>query len=275
MPFEKTVRSFGQAARNAKAAARQGLQALRGDIAIAIYPLFVFILVLGSLTAVNDLISNLTESISQQSFIEPEQRLLGNVFSLTSFLLFYLYLAIMTGIFTSVVAASVTAQLDSHPTPLLKGAKVVLQNLPRIIMFSCLSILFIPLGFMAQRRKWHNKPHDVVGSSFSLNMAQLAPAILSGKQGIFNTIRLSVSVMGEAWKENLLIKGSMYGVIILLGAISFLPSYVEHNWFDKASAETVSWLMGVIIFISFLIMTRVMASVITATLYRRVTNKKS
>lgn len=274
MPFEKTFRSLPEAARNAGAAARQGLGALKSDKAIAIYPLFVFLLVLGSLAVVNDLISATTTSLAQDSLFRPEQHLAYLVFGASSIVLFYLYLAIMTGCFTCIVAASVLAQLEGHPTPLLRGIKVVLHKLPRIAAFSSLSIILIPLGFIAQRGKARKKPHDVIGSSLSLNMAQLAPAILSEKKGVFDTIRLSVNVLGEAWKENLMIKASMYGLIIFLGLISFLPNYIERNWFDETSAGTVSWLVSAIILVSFLIMTRVLASVFTATLYWRITNNK-
>ncbi|MBA3757408.1 hypothetical protein H0X09_00880 [Candidatus Saccharibacteria bacterium] len=275
MPFEKTIRSLPKAARNASSAARQGLGALRSDKAIVVYPLFVFILVLGSLAVVNDLISSATTSLAQESLFGPEQYLAFLFFGITSIILFYIYLAVMTGCFTCVVAASVMAQLDGHPTPLLRGIKVVLNRLPRIAAFSALSIFFIPLGLIAQRSKVQRKPHDAIGSSFSLNMAQLAPAILSGNKGVFETIRHSVNVMGEAWKENLMIKASMYGFIIFLGLVSFLPGYIERNWFDKTSAGTISWLVSVILLISFLIMTRVLASVFTATLYWRLTKSRT
>lgn len=274
MPFEKTLRSLPAAAKNAKATARQGLTALRGDITILIYPLFVFLLVLASLTVVNELISSATNSVAQESMLESDQGFIQEISAIASFLLFYAYLSIMSGGFTCVVAASIKAELDGHKTPLLKGIKTVLYNLPRVVRFSVLSILFIPLGFFAQRSKWHKKPHDVIGSSFSLNMAQMAPAILSSKKGVLDTIRTSVNVMGVAWKENTIIKGFMYGVIILLGAISFLPAYLESHWFNKASADEVSWAISIILFLSLLIATKVLISVFTATLYWRVTNKK-
>lgn len=274
MPFENTIRSLPVAAKNARVAIRQGLTALRGDITILVYPLFVFILVLASLAAVNELISSTTNSLAEESIFKPGQGLSKILFGIASFLLFYFYLAVMTGGFTCVVAASVMAELDGHRTPLLKGIKTVVHSLPRIVLFAALSILFIPLGFMAQRSKWHNKPHDVIGSSLSLNMAQMAPAILSQKTGVLETIRTSVNVMGVAWKENILIKGFMYGTIILLGAISFLPAYLERNWFNEASADEIGWAVRVILFISFLVATKVLISVFTATLYWRVTNHK-
>lgn len=275
MPFVNAVRSLPQSARYAKATAKLGLLALKGDMAIAVYPLFAFILVLASLTLVNDLITAATNWLADEPIFKPGDRAVQDTFGIVSVILFYIYLSVMTGIFTSVVVASVIAELDGHHAPLLKGIKVTLHNFLRIVGFSALSIVLIPLGFLAQKDKWHNKPHDVVGSSFSLNMAQLAPVILSSKQGVLDTIRTSISILGIAWKENLIIKLSMYALIILLGVISFLPAYLENNWMDQYSAGAVSWIVSVLIFVSFLVMTRVMASVFTATLYWRITNSKS
>lgn len=271
MPFENQVRSIPEVLSNSKSITRQGFSALRRDIAILAYPLFAFLLVLATLATVNGLIHSAADTVANDPLFEAEKSLADGLFNVLAFIAFSLYVAIMTGLLACVVTASVIAELEEHPTPLLKGLKVVSRHFARVIFFSSLSLLLIPLGLIAQRHALHKKPHEVLGSSFSLNMAALAPAILHQNKGVLDTIRLAVGTLGQGWKENIVIKLGMYIFILIIGALSFLPELSKGYWFDRRTSAAVGWAVSVLLFLSLLIASRVLASVFTATLYWRIT----
>lgn len=271
MPFEDRVRSIPEVLSNSKSVTSQGFSALRRDIAILAYPLFAFLLILATLATVNGLIHSAADTVASDPLFKAEENFIDGFFNILAFIVFSLYVAIMTGLLASVVTASVIAELEEHPAPLLKGLKVVTRNFGRVIYFSSLSLLLIPLGLIAQRHALRKKPHEVLGSSFSLNMAALAPAILHQKKGLFDTIRLAVGTLGQGWKENIVIKVGMYIFILIIGALSFLPELSKGYWFDQRTSAAVGWAISVLLFLSLLIASRVLASVFTASLYWRIT----
>src|SRR5579862_4434463 len=99
------------------------------------------------------------------------------VFGLVTFSAFYA--AFVAAIFTCAVSSSVLAKLEGHPTKPLAGLMDVAHHFLRVSRFALLSVFLFPVGIFAQRRKLPKGIVGVLGSSFTLHMASIAPAILT------------------------------------------------------------------------------------------------
>ena len=105
-------------------------------------------------------------------------------------------------------------------------------------------------------------------------MSQLAPAIVTEKKTVFDTVRHSVDTLGQLWKESLVIRINLFLAIVLLGSVSFLPKLIEHYWFNGRTARVVSWIATALLGASSYVVLRVIGAVFTTTLYYEAKSKK-
>ena len=146
----------------------------------------------------------------------------------------------------------------------------------RVTKFAVLAIFFFPMGLFAQHKKF-TSPRGVfeaISSSFSLSMSQLAPEVVTGNKGVFETVRQSVDTLGQLWKESLVIRVSLFLTFVLLGSISFLPKVIEYYWFNDSTAHFVGWIVTVFLGASSYVLLRVIGAVFTTTLYYEAKHKK-
>jgi hypothetical protein len=281
MSFSSFVNSADLAVRKANTIAAEGFQVLRKDVAITVYSLFAFLLVLLTIPLVNAVLLSIANNLANEPIFASEKHLAKIVFVTVAVSVSTICAAVLLSYFTCAVAASTLAQLQGHPAPLIKGLGLFKNRFRYITKFALVSIAFIPIGFMAQKRKFGgvavNKDKvEVVGSSLSLSMAQLAPVILSENKSVFDTVQHSIGTLGKAWREGLVIKISIYTAIFLLTLmISFLPTLVQTYWFfGNSSAEVISKFITILLVICLLITAKVLGTVFTTTLYWRITQKR-
>lgn len=207
------------------------------------------------------------QAIDQFSQATPE--VVTSRLGLVTFSVFYTIF--ITAYFTVMISASTLATLEKREVPALYGLRVVLKNFFKVTKFALLSVFYFPLGIIAQRRRLKSPRGlvDVIGSSFSLSMAQLAPAIVSEKMGIMDTIRHAVDTLGKNWRESVVLRAGILGAILTLASLSFLPKLIEALWFDSGSAHVVGWIVTALLGISSYVILRVMGAVFTTTLYYR------
>jgi hypothetical protein len=256
MPLTDFAHAFRPAAHNAKKVAQQGFATLLADPTIVVYPLFVFLLVISTLTTVDGLILQTTNTIAHESFFRTDENLSIWLFEIVAVLASTIYAYMMVSYFTCLVSASVLGHLEGRSAPLLHGIKLVFNNFWRITVFAALSILLIPIGIVSQ---WHKLRKtrgtlETIGSSFSLNMAQLAPVILTEKNTIDGTIRKSVETMGKAWRENLILKVGIYLSLILLSIGISLNS---------------NGIINLVLLIAFFVTAKIIGAVFTTVLYHQ------
>ena len=188
----------------------------------------------------------------------------GLIIGLVGFSAFYT--ALVTAYFTTAVSAGVMSKLENRPTPPLYGLLRVTKNFLKITKFALLSVFFFPVGVYAQRRKLPRGIIGVVGSSLTLHMAQVAPAVLTTNKNFGATIRDSIDTLGKAWHEGLILKVGMYIVIFLIVA---LPKLIQHGLFKSHGASTVGWLISLELAASSYVALKVINSIFTTVLYHR------
>lgn len=276
MSFSTFAHSTVTAVHNAKAVAEQGFKVMRSDIAVVVYALFAFLLLLMSIPLINGLLLALANSLAHESVFAAEEHTAKVIFVAIATVISAICAAMLLSYFTCAVAASTWSQLEGHPAPLLKGLKLFQNRFGRITKFALVSVAFIPIGFLAQRRKFAgvsvNKAKvEVIGSSLSLSTAQLAPAILSEDKDLLQTVQFSINTLGKAWRESLVIKISIYiTVLILTFLIALLPTLVQAYWFGSGTSQAISQLFTILLIICLLITTKILGTVFTTTLYFRV-----
>jgi hypothetical protein len=276
--FNSFVSSAARSLHNAKYVAAQGLHVLRKDIAVTVYAVFVFLLLLLIIPLINTILLAVANGFADQPIFSSEHHLVKIIFVAIAVFASAACAAMLLSYFACAVAASTIAQLDGHPAPLLKGLKVFKNRFRHISRFALVSIGFIPIGFIVQRRKLakgtaFNKA-EVIGSSLSLSTAQLAPAILSEDKGIYDTVQHSYDTLGKSWREGLVIKIATYATVIFLTLlIGTLPSLVQSYWFDSSTSQEISRLMTILLVICLLLTAKVLGTVFNATLYWRVSSE--
>jgi hypothetical protein len=277
MSLTNIAKSIPGAVHGAKQVADQGFEVLRKDIAVTVYSIFVFLLLLLTIPLVNTILLAIANSIANQSIFDSEHHLAKVVFVAIAVFVSAACAAMLLSYFACAVAASTLAQLDGHPAPLLKGLKVFKNRFRHISKFALISIAYIPIGFLAQRQKiatgTHIKRAEVFGSSLSLSTAQLAPAILYEDKGVHETIQHSVETLGKAWREGLVIKATIYiSVIFLTLLIGIMPSLVQAYLSKSSASQELSRLLTILLVICLLLTAKVLGTVFTATLYWQVTS---
>jgi hypothetical protein len=277
MSLTNIAKSIPGAVHGAKKVADQGFEVLRKDIAVTVYSIFVFLLLLLTIPLVNTILLAIANSIANQSIFDSEHHLAKVVFVAIAVFVSAACAAMLLSYFACAVAASTLAQLDGHPAPLLKGLKVFKNRFRHISKFALISIAYIPIGFLAQRQKIATGTHinraEVFGSSLSLSTAQLAPAILYEDKGVHETIQHSVETLGKAWREGLVIKATIYlSVIFLTLLIGIMPSLVQAYLSKSSASQELSRLLTILLIICLLLTAKVLGTVFTATLYWQVTS---
>jgi hypothetical protein len=275
MSFRTFVHSSFAAMHNAESVAKQGLRVLKEDLAIGVYSLFVFLLLLLSIPLINALLLAVANRLADQGIFAPEHHLAKTIFVAIAVFLSAACAAILLSYFTCAVAASTLSQLEGHPAPLIRGLKLFGVRFRHITKFALVSIAFIPIGFLAQRRKFagvkvNRAKVEVAGSSLSLSMAQLAPVILSEDKEVYETVQHSVATLGKAWREGIVIKASIYLTVLLLTLlIGFLPTMLQGLFFSSSFSQAASRFLTLVLIICLLITTKVLSTVFTTTLYWR------
>jgi hypothetical protein len=195
---------------------------------------------------------------------------LGLILGLVGFSVFYA--ALVSAYFSCAVAAGVISKLENRPTPPLYGLLRVIKNFWRVTRFAVLSVFFFPIGIYAQRRKLPGDWLPVLGSSLTLRMAQVAPAILTTDKKVGDTVRESVDVIGRAWRPSLVLKVVMYGLIFL---VIILPKLIQQGFFKSPSAGSFGWILSIELGASGLVGFKVLNSIFTAVMYHQAKNNKN
>src|SRR3989338_979431 len=257
---------------------KRSFKILKTHPQVLIYPYLAVVFILLTSPIVGRLVFAMWQKIDRPELIHqisdgaPRELLVR--FGLVSFVVFYTFF--VTSYFTCMISASTLKELENRPTSLLYGLKIVGRRFFRVTKFAILAIGFFPLSAVAQRKKLTSPRglFEVITSSFSLNMAQLAPAIVTDKKSLFETIRHSVDTLGNFWKESLIIRVTTFGTILLLASVSFLPKAIEYYWFDGHTAHIIGWIATVLLGASSYVVVRVIGTVLTTTLYHEAKNKK-
>lgn len=269
--FKKNRSDFSEALRSAGEISWQGFSSVRRDVFIIVYPIMVFLVVLITVPTINALILAAFNGAAHHSIFSFDEQTTKAFFYYIAVIVTALYTALIISFFTCLVSAAVLAELDGKPAPFLHGLKLVYRHRNKIARFGVFSIpfVFIPVGILAQRHKIFKSTVAVVGSSFSLSMAQLAPAILSeDEEDLYPTVRHTISTLGQAWREGLVLKIGSYIVLALLALASLLPKVLGGS--ASGPVHFANWLVPIFVFLGFLIVTKVLSAILTATLYWRV-----
>jgi len=271
--FKRNRKHFRRAISNAGEISAQGLSSIRRDIFIIVYPLMVFLVVLITVPTINALILALFNSFAHHSIFSFDEQTTKTLFYYIAIIVTALYTALIVSFFTCLISAATLAELDEQPAPFIQGMKLVYGHKGKIAKFGIFSIpfVFIPIGILAQKHRIFKSTVAVIGSSFSLSMAQLAPAILSNKEeDLYATVRHTVATLGKAWREGLVLKIGSYLLLIVLAVVSLLPKIFNHYSTSSGTSKFAGWLVPIVVFLGFLIVTKVLSAVLTATLYWRV-----
>lgn len=269
------VSSAHETRRNASLVVKEGFSILAKDPTIMAYPVFAAIFVFLTYAAVSSLVLAIWHNFFPHEMLHVSQNVPDKFRVLLGVVTFYyFYTAVVTSFFTCATSAAVWAKLEGHPTTFLHGLAVVGRHFLRVVHFAVLSIFYVPLGFVAQRKKLFHRPVDVIGSSFTLHTANMAPAIINERSGVGATIRTSINTLGKAWKEGALIKAGTWAMLLLLIAISFIPKLIQHHWFNNGTSHWLSWsITGVLLAFSF-VTTKVLGAVFMTVLYHKAQTQK-
>lgn len=236
-----------------------------------IYPYSAIIFILLTSPIVGRFVFSVWRRVQQPEVIDQVAKAAPNELlvqlGLVTFSVFYTFF--VTSYFTCMISAATLAQLEGKPTSLFYGLRVVARRFFRVSKFALLTIFFLPMGIIAQRRKLTGPRgiFEVISSSFSLSLSQLAPAIVTGQKGVYETLRHSVDTLGQLWKESLVIRLGTFLAILLLGSVSFLPKLIESWWFDGRTAHAIGWIVTVLLGASSYVLLKVISTVFTTSLY--------
>jgi hypothetical protein len=264
MPFRKFGSSVSQSLAGAGKIIKDTLRVLRNHPEIAIYPYsaLLFISITYPLVSATIFAHWYSRIFTDAGSVAPHH--LRIILGLVGFSAFYT--ALVTAYFTCAVSAGVLAKLEDRPTSPLYGLRQVWQHFFRVTRFAVLSVFFFPAGLYAQREKLPRGIIGILGSSFTLHMAQMAPAILTSKKGLGATIRNSVDTMGKLWREGLVLKIGMYVCIFV---VVIAPKLVQHGFFKSHKANDVGWLISLELAASSYVTFKVINSIFTTVLYHQ------
>lgn len=256
----------------------RSFRVIKNDLQILVYPYLAIIFILVTYPIVGRFVFFMWHQVQHPVIVDEVSKAAPHVLlvhlGLVTFSVFYTLF--VTSYFTCMISANTWVELEGRPTPLLYGLRVVIRRFFRVSRFGILAIFFFPMGIIAQRKKF-TSPHgafEAISSSFSLSMSQLAPEIVTGKKGVFETVRQSVNTLGQLWKESLVIRIGMFLAIVLLGSISLLAKVIEHQWFSGETAHVVGWIVTAFLGVSGYVLLRVIGAVFTTTLYYKAKTKK-
>ncbi len=262
----------------AQVVVRRSFRVIKNDLQILVYPYLAIIFILVTYPIIGRFVFFMWHQVQPPVIVNEVSKATPHVLlahlGLVTFSVFYTLF--VTSYFTCMISANTWIELEGRPPPLLYGLRVVIRRFFRVSRFGILAVFFFPMGIIAQRKKFRS-PHgafEAISSSFSLSMSQLAPEVVTGKKGVFETVRQSVDTLGQLWKESLVIRVSMFLAIVLLGSISLLAKVIEHQWFSGQTAHVVGWIVAAFLGASGYVLLRVIGAVFTTTLYYKAKNKK-
>jgi hypothetical protein len=280
--IQEFIQGIFEAIARAGSVAIQSFSVFRHHPEILIYPYIasLFIAITGPL--VSGLAYEIWHSISRPEIIDQVNQVTTVSEPLKVHLGFvtfsFFYTVLVTGYFTCATAAGTLDKLENGRARPLSGIVAVLKHFLRVSRFAFIAIFFLPLGIIAQWRKMKSFRgfFEVIGSSWSLSMANLSPAILYEKQGVLATIRHSVNTLGTAWPENLVLKIGTWAVTIgLIVGTGLLPSMIDRLHLEGGSANAVLILVSILVVATAFVATKVIGSVFTAVLYYKITHEKN
>ena len=266
-------RQIKEAIHGAGSIVKQSSKMLIKDPHIIFYPYLAVIFILLTSPLVSAFVISLWHKVEQPQIIGEVVQAAPSTFlprlGLVTFSVFYAMF--VTSFFVAAVSASTLARLEGRSVPTFYGLIFVLKNFLRIAKFALMAIFFFSLGLIAQRQKFKtiHGSFEAITSSFSLSMAQLAPAIITGHSGVFSTVRHSLDTLGHFWKESLVIRLGTFAGVVVIGTLSFLPKLVENYWFDSSTAHTMGWIVAILLGVSSYVVLRVISTIFTTTLYHR------
>ena len=268
----KIIGGFFRALADAWRAVLVGLSAFKNSPQILIYPYLSAVFIIATFPIVNGVVLGIWSQFDQAdltSVAEGAPPAVKAIFGLVTFSVFYTIF--VAAFFTSAISAEVTANLGGRSGTSLRGLRLVLGRFWKVAKFALLAIFFFPLALVAQRQqlKQIKKIPSIFGRSLSVNMAQLAPVILTQDKSVMATIRQSVDTLGRAWAPNLVIKVCTWIVFFTVIFMGFLPGWLENAWFDSDTAHLVGIITGVLLALVGYVITKVIGSVFTATLYHQ------
>ena len=256
--------------RGALSVIKDSAKVIKGHPEIAAYPYlaWLFILITYPLISVSIFAHWYNRIFSDVGDVAPHK--VAIIVGLVGFTAFYT--ALVTAYFTCAVSASVIAKLENRPIPPFYGLLRVIKNFFRVTRFAILSVFFFPIGIYVQRRKLPRGLVGVLGSSFTLHIAQVAPAILTTNKSFGATVREAIDTLGKAWREGLVLKIGMYAAVFLVVA---LPKLIQHGFFKSHAASKVGWLISLELATSGLVVFKVINSIFTAVMYHQAKNKNT
>lgn len=245
---------------------------------IAIYPIMATGFVLLSSPIISGFVIDMWHKVEHPAVISGVSSQTPNVLvqhlGLVAFSVYYANF--VADYFVCAIAAATLAKLEKREVSVFYGLRILKKRFWRVTKFCLISIFFLPLGIIAQRRKMNSirGAGEVFISSFSMSMPQLAAEVISSDGNIMYTIRKSSDTLGKLWKENLIIRAAMIGSVLLLGSISFLPKLIVQMFFESPTAHVIGWVLTVMLGASSYILLHVMSTVLTTTLYFEAKSKK-
>ena len=264
MSFKRFASSIGSSFSGAFAVIKDTLKVVRNYPEIAVYPYAaaIFISITYPVVSATVFAHWYRQIFSKTDVIVPNRARI--ILGLVGFSAFYI--ALITAYFSTAVSASVLAKLENRPVPPFYGLLRVAKNFFRVTKFAILSVFFFPVGIYAQRQKLPRGLVGVTGSSLTLHMAQVAPSVLTTNKKFGATIRDSIDTLGRAWRESLVLKIGIYGLVFLIVA---LPKLLQHGLFKGHAASTIGWVVSIELGATSLVGFKVLNSIFTAVLYHQ------
>ena len=268
MPFDHIRKVF----KNVGSVTKLGFGTILRDPSILAYPLLATFFVAVTYASVSGLVLAMWHGLEPKTAAavvgSAQQQIphqLRDKLGIVTF--YYFYTAIVAAFFTCAASAAVWAKLQGHPTTVFHGLGVIFRRFFRVAWFAVLSVFFIPIALTAQCRKLLHHPIDVLGSSLNMHTGNLAPAIVNQDTGVFETVKISVKTLGGAYREGLVIKVFAWLAIVVLGAISFLPKFIQHYHFAGNTARAAGWITSAVLATTFFVLTKVISGVLLTVLY--------
>lgn len=274
--LHKNVRPLLKVFRSVARVLKQSLHSLKDNPQIAFYPYVAALFISLTLPLVNGIVFGVWNKFGHNtifSLVDNTPHRFRLLVGLVAFSAFY---TILVGTyFSCATSAAVLAKLEGRAETPLYEFGAIRRKFFKITAYGIMAIFFFPLGVVAQYRKLSSPRGfiEVIGSSLSLNIGQLAPSILNESKGVFATIRHSVDILGRSWHEGVTIKAGMYLALLLIASLSFLPKFIDH-YLSGEAAHIAGWSAAVLIGASGYISVKVIGTVLTTTLYYHASKKK-
>lgn len=278
MPIHHFFHHTAKSVHGAGRVSAKSFKSLARSPQIAIYPFLAAGFILITSPIISAFVIDMWHKVEQPVLVSGVTNQTPNIvlqhLGLVAFSVYYA--TFVADYFVCAAADATLAMLEDRKTTVFYELSSLRHKFLRITKFCLVSIFFMPLGIIAQRKKMNTVrgAFEVIISSFSLSMPQLAAEVMTSDDTIMHTIRKSSDTLGKLWKENLVIRAGMIGSVLLLGSISFLPKLIEQLLFNSPTAHAVGWVLTAVLGASSYVLLHVMSTVITTTLYFEAKSKQ-